>query len=75
MEDITRLTVHELVEKLNDKELTTMAKFGSALCYEEMGNLDVAYEIFGTIRNQYPTPSIVDLKMTKIKRRKILRRR
>ena len=63
------------VEKMGDPALVVLAKFGAASCYEEMGDLDEAYEIFGQIRDKYPTPSIVDLKMSKIKRRKILRRR
>ncbi len=52
-----------------------MAIFGEAGCYEEHDDLDKAYELLGEIRDTYPVPSVVELKMKKIKRRKILRRR
>lgn len=52
-----------------------LAKFAQASCYEEQDELDKAYEIFSSIRSDYPAPSVVELKMQKIKRRKILRKR
>lgn len=60
---------------LQDQELMPLAKFGKSTCFEEMGELDESYELLGQIRDKYPVPSIIDLKMAKIKRRKILRRR
>jgi TolA-binding protein len=52
-----------------------LASFAKASCYEEQDDLDNAYEIFSSIKDEYPTPSVVELKMQKIKRRKILRKR
>jgi TolA-binding protein len=57
------------------KEQSVLAAFAKASCYEELDDLDSAYEIFSTIKDQYPTPAVVELKMQKIKRRKILRKR
>jgi TolA-binding protein len=57
------------------KEQSALAGFGKASCFEEQDDLDKAYEIFSSIREDYPAPSVVELKMQKIKRRKILRRR
>ena len=52
-----------------------LANFAKASCYEELDDLDKAYELFSEIKDNYPTPSVVELKMQKIKRRKILRKR
>jgi TolA-binding protein len=57
------------------KQQQVLARFGKASCYEEQDDLDDAYEIFSQIRDLYPTPTVIDLKMQKIKRRKILRKR
>ncbi len=57
------------------KELRVLATFAKASCYEEQDELDKAYELFSSIQDEYPAPAVVDLKMQKIKRRKILRKR
>ena len=57
------------------KEFQVLAKFGKAVCFEEQDELDDAYELFSSIRSDYPAPTVVDLKLQKIKKRKILRRR
>lgn len=57
------------------KEQKTLAIFAKASCYEEQDDLDLAYELFSGIREEYPAPSVVELKLQKIKRRKILRKR
>jgi TolA-binding protein len=57
------------------KEQKVLASFGKGICYEEQDDLDSAYEIFSKIKADYPAPSVVELKMQKIKRRKILRKR
>lgn len=58
-----------------DKTQRALAAFGKASCFEEQDDLDTAYEIFSSIQEEYPAPSVVELKMQKIKRRKILRKR
>ena len=57
------------------KKLRSLAIFGKASCLEELNNLDQAYDLLASIRSDYPTPSVIKLKMMKIKRRKILRQR
>ncbi len=57
------------------KAQRVLANFAKASCYEEQDDLDNAYEIFSQIKDDYPTPAVVELKMQKIKRRKILRKR
>lgn len=57
------------------KAQRVLASFAKASCFEEQDDLDSAYEIFSQIKDDYPTPSVVELKLQKIKRRKILRKR
>lgn len=57
------------------KEEKVLASFAKAVCYEEQDDLDDAYELFSSIKTDYPAPSVVELKLQKIKRRKILRSR
>jgi tetratricopeptide (TPR) repeat protein len=64
----------EKVAKLNP-ELGPLAIFAEATCYEELDDLDKAHELLDSIKNTYPSPQVVALKMNKIKRRKILRKR
>lgn len=58
-----------------NKEVSVLASFGKAGCLEEQDNLDLAYEILSGIKHDYPAPSVIELKLQKIKRRKILRKR
>jgi tetratricopeptide (TPR) repeat protein len=57
------------------KDQKVLAIFAKASCFEEQDDLDQAYELFSSIQDDYPAPSVVDLKLQKIKRRKILRKR
>jgi TolA-binding protein len=57
------------------KEIVPLAKFAMATCFEELDDLDRAYELLDEIRSSHPSAEVVDLKMQKIKRRKILRKR
>lgn len=66
---------YKSVIKIGREKERKLAVFGLASCYEELGALDRAYDLFNSIKNTYPIPVVVDLKMKKIKRRKILRRR
>jgi TolA-binding protein len=65
----------DLVAASGPKPQQVLARFAKASCFEEQDDLDDAYAIFSAIRDLYPSPSVVDLKMQKIKRRKILRKR
>lgn len=57
------------------KEQSVLAAFAKASCFEELDDLDSAYEVFSSIKDEYPAPTVVELKLQKIKRRKILRKR
>lgn len=57
------------------KEERVLASFAKAVCHEEQDELDEAYELFTKIKEDYPAPAVVELKLQKIKRRKILRSR
>ena len=57
------------------KEQKVEALFSKAVCLEEEDDLDGAYEIFAGLKADYPAPSVVELKMLKIKKRKIVRQR
>ncbi len=69
------LKKYDEAEKEAPEEIKVLAIFGQAECYEELDDLDKAYELLGKIKASYPSPAVVDLKMKRIKRRKILRRR
>ncbi len=69
------IKTYELLSEKAQKNIKSLAIFGMANCYEELDNLDKAYDLLATIQNTYTTPHVIDLKMKKIKRRKILRRR
>ncbi len=64
-----------LKNEKQSEEQRSFISFGLASCYEELDNLDKAYDLFAGIKNTYPVPSVVMLKMKKIKRRKIFRQR
>lgn len=65
----------EKTAALKDPEITPLALFAAANCYEEMDSLEKAYDAYNSIRKSYPAPAVVEMKMTKLKRRKILRKR
>lgn len=66
---------YETLQKTPDHKVRSLAVFGMANCYEELDNLDKAYDLLDSIKDSYSTPHVIELKMKKIKRRKILRRR
>lgn len=55
--------------------LATEALFGIATCLEEMDQLDAAFSQFAAIRNFYPSPQVIDIKLSRIKERKEQRSR
>lgn len=66
---------YKTVMNYADSYLVNMATFGLATCYEEMDQLDEAYRLFSSIEETYPNKDVIQLKLRKIKRRRILRRR
>ncbi len=51
------------------------AKFWIASSHEELDLLDQAYREYEAIRHQYPSPSVVEIKLSRIKERKSQRNR
>jgi tetratricopeptide (TPR) repeat protein len=69
------IVIYKKVTDTKDPQLTPLAKFAESACYEDLDDLDNAYELLESIKTSYPSPQVVELKMNKIKRRKILRKR
>ena len=69
------IPLFEDIVKTETNELKTLAIFEMANCYETLDDLDKSYDLLAGIQETYPNPSVISLKMQKIKRRKILRRR
>ncbi|MBL7715904.1 MAG: tetratricopeptide repeat protein [Bdellovibrionales bacterium] len=63
------------LKKYPKSTLATEALFGIATCLEEMDQLDAAYAQFASIRNIYPSPQVIDIKLGRIKERKEQRSR
>jgi TolA-binding protein len=55
--------------------LAPEVRFGIASCLEEMDKLDVAYHAFAALRDLYPSPKVIDIKLARIKERKAQRSR
>ena len=53
------------------KDIVMEAKLGKANCHEELNQLDEAYKILTSIKKNYPSQEVIDLKIAKIKKRKI----
>ena len=46
------------------------ARFGIAMCLEEMDQLDAAYHHYEALRGQYPAPKVIEIKLVRIRERK-----
>ncbi len=46
------------------------AKFGTALCLEEMDRLEDAYAIYETLQTTYPSPQVIEIKLVRIQERR-----
>jgi TolA-binding protein len=50
-------------------ELVSEARFGVASCLEELNQLDDAYSTYATLKKDYPSPNVVEIKMIRIRQR------
>ena len=55
--------------------LVTQAKFEIASCLEEMDQLDAAYHEYELLKPVYPSPNVIDVKLSRIRERKTQRNR
>jgi tetratricopeptide (TPR) repeat protein len=55
--------------KYPESSLTAEARFGIASCYEELDQLDQAYRRYAAIKNIYPSPKVIEIKLIRIRER------
>lgn len=60
-----------IVNEIKEKDILVEAKLGIAHCYEALNKLDEAYKILTEIKENYPSPEVISLKIDEIKKRKI----
>lgn len=65
----------EFLHRFPKSELVPLAQFGIASCLEELDQLDAAYHQYEALRATYPSPQVIDIKLTRIRERKTQRRR
>lgn len=53
--------------------LVPEAKFGIASCLEELDQLDAAYHAYEALKETYPSPKVIQIKLARIKERKAQR--
>lgn len=54
-----------------NSRLMAEAKFGMASCYEELEQLDSAYEMYRSIATEYPSPNVIAIKLARIGERRL----
>lgn len=63
------------LKKFPKSPLVPEARFGIASCLEELDQLDAAYHQYEALRNLYPSPKVIEIKLARIKERKEQRSR
>lgn len=51
------------------------ARFGIAACLEEMDQLEAAYQAFNALKDTYPSPNVIKVKLARIRERRSQRNR
>jgi len=57
------------IKKYPDSPLAVEAQFNIATSFEEQDKLDLATELYESIKAKYPTPHVIEIKLTRIKQR------
>lgn len=65
-----REAFEEFMMEYPGSSLVSEAKFGIASCYEELDQLDLAFQKFEEIQNTYPSPKVIAIKLFRLKERK-----
>ncbi|MEK7397074.1 MAG: tetratricopeptide repeat protein [Candidatus Poribacteria bacterium] len=68
-------TFEIFLKKYPKSRFVPEAKFGIANCLEEMDQLNAAYHAYETLRSDYIVPRIIEIKLARIRERKIQRSR
>ena len=55
--------------------LAPEAQFGIASCLKELDQLDAAYHQYEALRGTYPSPKVIEVKLARIRERKMQRSR
>ena len=63
----------KVINKNKNTNYEVLAKFGLANSLAEMDDIDGAFKIYKQIVNTYPSKNVIELKMKKIRERKILK--
>jgi TolA-binding protein len=50
--------------------LADQAEFGIASCYEELDQLDAAYQLYESLLKTYPSPNVIKIKLARLQERK-----
>lgn len=64
------LRMNQFVAQYPKDELVPQAKFEIATCLEEMDQLDAASQAYQELKNSYPTPQVIEVKLKRIHDRK-----
>lgn len=65
----------DLLVKYPKSSFAVSAQFGIANCYEEMDHLDEAFALYKKIKDIYPSPKVIEMKMRRVSERKSNRNR
>ncbi|MGK5088778.1 tetratricopeptide repeat protein [Bdellovibrionota bacterium FG-2] len=63
------------IKKFPTSRRVSEAKFGIAACLEEMDQLDAAYNNYEAIKSSYPAPKVIQIRLARIRERKLQRSR
>lgn len=63
------------IEKYPKSPHVIEARFGIASCLEEMDQLEAAYQAFSMLKDTYPSPNVIQVKLTRIRERRSQRNR
>jgi len=65
----------DFIKKYPKSQWIPLAQFGIASCLEEMDQLDAAYQGYAALKDTYPSPKVIEIKLVRIKERKVQRSR
>lgn len=63
------------LKKYPQSPLVPQARFGIASCLEEMDQLEAAYHAYEALKSTYPSPSVIQVKLVRLRERKAQRSR
>jgi TolA-binding protein len=58
------------LKKFPKSDLAVEARFGIAACLEELDQLEAAYHTFEALKTSYPSPSVIEIRLARIRERR-----